>query len=158
MKDHQLNDWSGTKSIRASSPCVTHSATARLLKCSVKQFCSDFKFGHLCFRWHHKLMSSDFLRWLSQFINSLEVHQSQVRNILEVHQLLTTILTVLLMLLLMKEQNQNSQRVNSKQNQKKIFCLQICYQRIDNLFVIIAVMKPKDFSKLNSNENFTMSF
>ena len=96
MKNHQLssrNDLSGTKSICAECPCVTHWATACFLKLRVEKFCSDFKFSCICFRWHHKLTSSDFLPWLSQLI-----------NILEVHQLLTLILnlSLLLVLLLMK--------------------------------------------------------
>ena len=78
MKNHQLssrNDLSWTKSICAECPCVTHRATVCFLKLRVEKFRSDFKFFCICFRWHHKLTSSDFLPWLSQLINILEIYQ-----------------------------------------------------------------------------------
>ena len=119
MKNHQLSsrtDLSGTKSIRAESPCFPHLAAKRLPKYTVEKLGSDFKFGHHATDGSHIIMTSLVLTFSAGFLKFL-FQLSQAKNILEVYRLLTTILnlTVSLMLLSMKEQNQKPQRVKLKQ-------------------------------------------
>ena len=118
-KNPQLSprtDLSGTKSIQGGSPCFPHLATKRLPKYTVEILGRDFKFGHHAIDGSHIIMTSLVLTFSAGFLKFL-FRLSQAKKILEVYQLLTTILnsTVSMMLLLMKQQNQKPQRVKLKQ-------------------------------------------